>query len=93
MALSHAQLAVVVVLLIAVAPSRAEQIAPVAPPAQLQQTVPARPEPAVPSGEGGRSVLPQAQFKAPVAPGLAPQQPAPVTQQSAPAMALTPARP
>jgi hypothetical protein len=88
MVLSHAQLTVVIGLLIAVAPAHAEQITPAPPPAQLQQTVPARPEP-TPAVDGARAT----QFKAPVTPGSASQQPAPVSQQSAPVTVMAPAMP
>jgi hypothetical protein len=72
---------------VAIAPqARAEQLAPAGPPAQIQQTVPARPEPVTPSDQGGASTTPRDQVKAPVAPGPAPQ-------QFTPGMSLAPARP
>jgi hypothetical protein len=68
-----------------VAGARAEQLKPAEPPAQLQQTVPATPEPANSASRGNATTTPPAQIPAPVAPR-------PVTSQTEPAVALAPAR-
>jgi hypothetical protein len=75
-------------LLIAVAPAvapRAEQLKPAEPPAQLQQAVPATPEPVNSETGANATTTPGTQLPGPVAPR-------PVTSQSTPATELAPAR-
>ena len=78
----RAKWAAVVVLLIASASARAEQLEPAAPPAQLQQSIPTRPDPGKPADQGS-ATKPRDQASAPVSPGPAPQ-------QFTPGMALAP---